>query len=199
MSVHSIGVTARARPARRLPLLDVAAEVLAADPAASLAEVAGAAGVSRTTLHKHYATREDLIRAVGHRALDLWQRAVESAAGADDPDGGLRAITAALIPIGPQLTFLWRTPALDRVEEIQDRMAAVEEPSVAALRRAQDRGVIAPGVPDWWLIQTLYSLIFAGAEAVRAGRLAPLEAPGRVLEMFLHGIGAPGRDQPGRD
>jgi AcrR family transcriptional regulator len=177
----------------------VAAEILAADPAASLAEIAGAAGISRTTLHKHYATRDELIRAVGHRALDLWQRAVESAACADDPDGGLRAITAALIPIGPQITFLWRTPVLDRVEEIQDRMAAVEEPSVAVLRRARDRGVLAPGVPDWWLIQTFYSLVFAGSEAVRAGRLAPLEAPGRVLGVFLHGTGAPGRDQPGRD
>ena len=49
------------------PLLDVAAAVLVSDPAASLAEVAEAAGIGRTTLHKHYATRDDLVRAVGSR------------------------------------------------------------------------------------------------------------------------------------
>ncbi len=46
-------------------LLDVAAGVLVADPAASLAEVAKAAGIGRTTLHKQYATRDDLLCAVG--------------------------------------------------------------------------------------------------------------------------------------
>jgi hypothetical protein len=33
-----------------------------------LAEVAEAAGIGRTTLHKDYATRDDLLLAVGHRA-----------------------------------------------------------------------------------------------------------------------------------
>jgi hypothetical protein len=55
MSVQVAGI-ARPRRGPRPPLLDVAAEVLVADPAASLAEVAVAAGIGRTTLHKHYAT-----------------------------------------------------------------------------------------------------------------------------------------------
>ena len=73
MSVHSAAGPVLRRAAR--PLLDVAAAVLVADPAASLAEVAEAAGIGRTTLHKHYATRDDLVRAVGHRAIDLWEQA----------------------------------------------------------------------------------------------------------------------------
>jgi hypothetical protein len=53
-------------------------------------------------LHKHYATRDDLLRAVGHRAIDLLELAVTGAGGGQDPDGGLHALTAAMIPIGPQ-------------------------------------------------------------------------------------------------
>ena len=189
MSVHHVGIAPRR--AARPSLLDVAAEVLVADPAASLAEVAAAAGIGRTTLHKHYATRDDLLCAVGHRAIDLWEQAVSVVTGTDDPDGGLHAITAAMIPIGPQLAFLWRTPAFDHIAELDARWKTAEAHSLAVLKRAQDRGVLAPGVPDWWLLQTFYSIIYVAAEAVGAGKLAPLDAPGLALSTFLHGIGAP--------
>ena len=75
MVVRTVG-SPSSRRGTRPSLLDVAAEVLVADPAASLAEVAEAAGIGRTTLHKHYATRDDLLTAVGNRALDLWEQAV---------------------------------------------------------------------------------------------------------------------------
>ena len=180
------------RRATRPSLLDVAAEVLVADPAASLAEVAAAAGIGRTTLHKHYATRDDLLCAVGHRAIDLWERAVSVVTGTDAPDGGLRAITAAMIPIGPQLAFLWRTPAFDHVTELDERWKAAEACVLGVLKRAQDRGVVSGSVPDWWLLQTFYSVIYVAAESVSSGKLAPLDAPDLVLSTFLHGIGAPG-------
>ena len=187
MSVHNV---APVRRGTRPSLLDVAAEVLVADPAAALAEVAEAAGIGRTTLHKHYATRDDLLCAVGHRAIDLWEQAVAGAGGSDDPDGGLRALTTAMIPIGPQLAFLWRTPAFDHVGDIGERWLAVEARCLAVLKRAQDLGVLAAGVPDWWLLQTLYSIIYVAAESVGAGKLAPLDAPGLALGTFLHGLGA---------
>lgn len=190
MSVHTVGTAPRR--AARPSLLDVAAEVLVADPAASLAEVAGAAGIGRTTLHKHYATRDDLLCAVGHRAIDLWEQAISELTGTD-PDGGLRALTAAMIPIGPQLAFLWRTPAFDHIQELAERWKAVEARGLAVLRRAQDRGILMAGVPDWWLLQTFYSIIYVAAESVGAGQLAPLDAPGLALSTFLHGIGTPQR------
>jgi AcrR family transcriptional regulator len=168
------------------PLLDVAATVLVSDPAASLAEVAEAAGIGRTTLHKHYATRDDLVRAVGHRAIDLWEQAVSAVSGED----GLRDLVAAMIPNGPQLAFLWRTPAFDHDDEIRAREAAVEDRCLAVLRQARDRGILSAAAADWWLLKTLYALIYTAAESVQAGRLAPRDAPELVLDTFLHGVGA---------
>jgi len=176
----------------RSSLLDAAAEVLVADPGASLAEVAEAAGIGRTTLHKHYATRDDLLRAVGQRALDLWRQAVDQV-GVDDteqPDGGLRALAAALIPIGPQLIFLWRTPAFDNHLEIDKQGYAMDERSLALLARAQGRGLLSAGVPSWWLLQSLYSLVYVASESIQSGWLAPREAPDLVVTTFLHGNGA---------
>jgi len=195
MSVHRIAAPQRrARP----PLLDVAAEVLVADPAASLAEVAAAAGIGRTTLHKHYATRDDLLCAVGHRAVDLWEQAVAGAGGSDDPDGGLGALVTAMIPIGPQLAFLWRTPALDHLDELVGASQSVERRCLAVLKRAQDLGCIAAGTPDWWLLQMLFSVVYGAAEYVRAGQLAPLDAPGLALGTFLRGLGAQPADEGGK-
>jgi AcrR family transcriptional regulator len=187
MSVHPVAVPRRtARPS----LLDIATEVLVADPAASLAEVAEAAGIGRTTLHKHYATRDDLLCAVGHRAIDLWEQAISGVGGSDDPDGGLRALIAAMIPIGPQLAFLWRTPAFDHLSELGERWLASEPRCLGVLKRAQDLGSLAAGIPDWWLLQMLYSVVYIAAESVRAGQLAPLEAPGLALGTYLNGLGA---------
>jgi AcrR family transcriptional regulator len=191
MSVHSLAMTAVTRRGAQPLLLDVAAEVLVADPAASLAEVATAAGIGRTTLHKHYATRDDLLYAVGHRALDLLEQALSEASAAEHADGGLHALVAALIPIGPQLAFLWRTPAFDHMKDLDERWLAVEERSLAVLRRAQELGIIAAGLPDWWLGQMLYSVVYVAATSVQVGRLAPLDAPGLALRTLLRGTGEP--------
>lgn len=184
------------RPASRPSLLDVAAEVLVADPAASLAQVAEAAGIGRTTLHKHYPTRDDLLCAVGDRALELWEQAVAGVPDTDrtedgvaPPESGLRAILAAMIPVGPQLAFLWRTPSFDHETRIDARWCAVEAATLAVLQRAQARGVIAAGIPDWWLLRTFFSLVYVAAESVKTGHLAPRDAPGLALGTFLHGIG----------
>lgn len=185
MSVRTLGVAPRRRA--RPPLLDVAAEVLVADPAASLAEVAEAAGIGRTTLHKHYATRDDLLRAVGHRAIDLWEQALAEVA--DGPDGGLRLLIGAMTPIGSQLGFIWRTPVLLRDAGLSRRAGVMEERTLAVLARAQDRGALAGGTPDWWLLSTFYSVTYMAAQSVSAGRLAPDDAPGLVARTLLHGIG----------
>lgn len=181
MSVHR-EMTSHVRVKR--PLLDVVAEVLVADPSASLAEVATAVGIGRTTLHKHYATRDDLVTAVGHRAVDLWEAALERVG-----DGGLREFATALIEIGPQLGFLWRSPMLEHVEPLLDRWTAAEKRSLDVLRQARADGLISGDVPDWWLLQTFYSLIYVTSEALRSGHLAPRDAPDLLLNTMLHGIG----------
>jgi AcrR family transcriptional regulator len=168
-------------------LLDVAVEVLVADPAASLAAVAEAAGMGRTTLHKHYATRDDLMRAVAHRAIDRWEEAIEAA---EHAGASLQSLAKAMVPIGPHLAFLWRNPIFDHVEDINGRWAKVEPQCLTILRRAQDQGDLRADVPEYWLLQTFYSLVYVAAESVQSGHLARRDAPARVVDTLRHGLGA---------
>ncbi|HLK02607.1 MAG TPA: TetR family transcriptional regulator [Streptosporangiaceae bacterium] len=176
----------------RESLLDGVAEVLVANLSASMAEVARAAGIGRTTLHKHYATRDDLLRAVGHRAIEKWEQALDKVPDDDrdgESDGGLLAMATAMVPIGPQLAFLWRTPALGQVPELIKRAIAVEDRCQAVLLRAQRLGVIKATVPEWWLLDTYLSMIYSASLAVSSGKLAPLDAPRLAIATLLHGIG----------
>ena len=174
---------------RPVSLLDVAVEVLVAEPSASLAEVAQAAGIGRTTLHKHYATRDDLIRAVGHRAIDLCEGVVAAAERSEADDGGLRALAEAMVPIGPHLAFLWRNPSFDRAEDLAQRWRAVEPRTLAVLNRARVRGVLRGDVADFWLLQTFNSLVYIAAQAVDSGHLAPRDAPAVVVDTLVRGLG----------
>lgn len=190
MSVQS-GTVGRFRRAVKRPLLDVVAEVLVAQPGASLAEVAEAAGISRTTLHKNYATRDDLVRAVGLRATEIWEQAVDRVAGEPGTEAGLRGLLGAMIESGPQLTFLWRNPVLDEDHELVERYLDVEKRCLAVLDRGRRGGLLAASTPDWWLLQTVFALVYTAAEAVQTGKLAPLDAPDLALRTLLHGLGAP--------
>jgi AcrR family transcriptional regulator len=192
MSVQP-GVLRRPRRTVKRPLLDVVAEVLVAQPGAALAEVAQAAGISRTTLHKHYATRDELVRAVGLRAIEIWADAV--AAVADEPGtrAGLRRLLAAMIDSGPQLAFLWRNPSLDEDEELTRRYLEVEGRCLAVLDRARSEGLLSGAAPGWWLMQTVFALVYTAAESIGYGNLAPRDAPDLVLDTLLHGLGTPPR------
>jgi AcrR family transcriptional regulator len=67
------GTRARTRRA----ILDAAVVLLAGDPTASLGDVAAAAGVGRTTVHRYFPERSDLLAAISTDVLDK----VEAAAG----------------------------------------------------------------------------------------------------------------------
>src|SRR5919202_5996856 len=84
-----VGRTPRADAQRsRARILDAAGPLLRDNPRATMAEVAVAAGLGRSTLHRHFATRVDLLRALEDGPL----------AGADD-DAPERA-AAEVLPAG---------------------------------------------------------------------------------------------------
>jgi AcrR family transcriptional regulator len=178
MSVHSI--------------LDVAIEVLLADPGASLGDVAKAAGVSRTTLHKRYPTRQDLLVALGHDAYDRVDKALTDArldVPGDQVAEALRRAITLMIPLGPRVEFLYRQQALDTEPGLVDRYEQSGKPLLALIRRGQQAGKLRQDLPDWWMLSNLDSAVYMAWEAIAQGKLAPLDAPELVMATVLRGIG----------
>ncbi len=177
---------------RHAALLDAAVSYLVAHPRASLAQIAAAAGIGRTTLFKLFATRDELERAVALRALAVCQAAVDTARAtardAGATDGGLRALVTALLPVGPQLNFVWRTPSLDVDDEVSRASEALWRSLGETLTCVGDTGVLRD-VPPWWLEQLLLATVYIAWESVYDGRLARLDAADLVIETVVSGVG----------
>lgn len=181
-------MTVLAVRSRHTELLDAAAGYLIANPRASLADIAAAAGVGRTTLFKRYATRDELEHAVAMRAVEVCVEAALSA-DAEADDGGLRSLVAALVPVGPQLNFIWRTPELESDAEFLQAHTGLDAAITEVLGQAKAAGALDAARPDWWLWHTLVALVYVAWECVEEGRLARLDAPDLVLDTLLRGVG----------
>ena len=72
-------------------VLGAAQRMLNADPAASMAGIAEAVGISRATMHRHFESREALLVELGTRSLDRWEQRLDEA--------GVEAIAAEGDPV----------------------------------------------------------------------------------------------------
>jgi hypothetical protein len=95
-----------------------------------------------------------------------------------------------MVPLGPQLAFLWRTPALEHVDEICVRLDVLEERQLVLLRHARKAGILSEDAPDWWQLRILYAVVYSAAESIYDGTLAPLDAPDLAFDALLRGVGA---------
>ncbi len=189
MTVHQRTPVSRADPSRPAVIgpdavLDAAAKLLVYDSGASLGEVATAAGIGRTTLHKQYPTRQELLLAIGRRALDASEAAIAVAAAADDPLGRL---VEDLLPFGAYQTVLGQHYEVFQDEGIRHRAERVHAPLAALVGASVP---VRAGVPDWWLVRALHAILFTAWDLVQMGWLAPRDAGGLVRSTFLHGIAA---------
>ncbi|MCH1866060.1 TetR/AcrR family transcriptional regulator [Nocardioides sp. CFH 31398] len=181
----------------REQVLDAALRTLNADPTASLATIAEAAGVGRATLHRHFPGRDDLVRELGDRSLDRWEQTQDASGMADAiADGGAEAVTACLHSMFPRLVvdaedhgFALTDSFLVCDPELAARTAALEEREVGLWRTAQAAGVVRPELPARWYLHAGYGLLVAARDALRAGDVARRDVADLVLDTLLHGIG----------
>lgn len=179
-------------PVGQQSLLEAATQALLADPTASMTDIARAVGVSRTTLHARFPSRQALLEAMAAEALSLVEAALAGArVDEDDVRGALTRAVVALVPLGPRSVFLLRERSLDEVPELVERYQRLGDPLVRLIERGRGDGTLRTDLPTWWIVHTLFAVTHAAWEAVTDGRLAPRDAPDLVLTAVLDGTAAP--------
>ncbi|MGW4791767.1 TetR/AcrR family transcriptional regulator [Nonomuraea sp. NPDC004297] len=168
-------------------ILEAGTRLLSADPAASVADIAKAAGVGRAALYGLFPSREALVDAVLDHAVGM----------ADDvlADGSLDTEPAPQAMAG-LLRSSWEV--LDRHRRLfvaADRVLATErirEHHEAPLRRVerliargQRDGDFRDDLPLPWLVTTFFSIIHSAAQEREAGRLAPEEVEPVLIRTML--------------
>lgn len=174
---------------RRLELLNAASELLATQPTASLADIADYARVGKATLHRYFPSREDLILALGYRALAMVSEAI---AGAEPERGGaveaLTRIIEALVPLGDKLHFLLSEPILDTHPDFTAADKATDAPVLAVIARGQEAGELRSDLSAAWMVHHLNYALFATWQSVHEGFVARREAARMLATTVLGGI-----------
>lgn len=177
-------------------LVAAALTALNADPGASMAAIAEAAGVGRATLHRHFAGRDELVLEIGTRSLGRWEASLVASGAPDLADGDADAHRAILDDLirryvrdADDFSFALTNPEIERIPVLADtcmRLIAMENRVFGSAQRA---GVLRDDVPTEWIGHVLFGLLKSGLDAQRYGDVAPRLIPDLVVDTFFAAVG----------
>jgi AcrR family transcriptional regulator len=177
----------RADAARNLEtILSSAARLLAADPGASMVNIAAEAGVDRRTVYRQFESREALLAAVYTARYDAVELVFESARLTEAPVAvALHRYAEGIITVTRQ----WPV-AFDQM--IADPTAAARRQQLgerldAFIRRAVDEGLFRADLPTGWIEALLRQVIRVAAEDVP--QIEAAQAADLAVAALLHGVG----------
>ncbi len=160
------------------------------NPSAGMSEVALASGVGRTTLYRHYESREALIRAITLHCMDELDAALRPLYAST----GRRAIAAtfeALLPVADRYRFLsslWTEVEADPL--IARRMDESSRDTRALIDYAKSEGEIDPDLPSEWLARFFSMTLYAAWSYLESGATTSEEAARLATRSFLRGCGS---------
>ncbi|MFT2019081.1 TetR/AcrR family transcriptional regulator [Streptomyces sp. 796.1] len=169
-------------------VLRAAATLLTRKATASMDEIAKAAGISRATLHRHFAGRDALIRALEELGLARFGAALDAAdIEQGDVPQALRRLVAHTRDEAPLLAFLTTENQLFE-GEVNAGWDRLDARLTGLFQRGQERGEVRVDLTAAWCAEALYGLLGAGAWAVHNGRIAPNDMERMVAELLLGGV-----------
>ncbi|MBE9499454.1 TetR family transcriptional regulator [Streptomyces qinglanensis] len=173
----------------REELLGTAADLLTRRPTSSMDDIAKAARISRATLHRHFAGRAALIRALEQLGLRRLDAALD-AARTDEGDAAdaVRRVIAETEPLAGFLGFLVTENQLFEPGEQHAGWTRIDERISALFQRGQRQGAFRIDLSPAWLTEALYALITASAWAVQDGRVAARDSVRMTAELLLGGV-----------
>lgn len=172
----------------REQVLRSAAALLTRKSTATMDEVARAAGIGRATLHRHFAGRDALVKALESLGIQEFEAALDAAALDEGScEEALRRLVAAVEPSAGLLSFLVTENQLFEGDEVNEGWNRLDARVSALFRRGQERGEFRIDLTPAWLTEAFYGLVSAGAWTVQVGRVAGQDFQYMIVELLLGG------------
>lgn len=169
-------------------VLRSAAALLTRKSTSTMDEVAKAAGISRATLHRLFAGRDALVRALEGLGIEECEAALATARLDDGTaQEAVRRLVRELEPAAGLLAFLYTENQLFEGEEQNEGWARIDAAIAALFRRGQQGGEFRIDLTPAWLTEALYGLMASGAWAVSEGRVAAKDFNHMIVELLLGG------------
>ncbi|MFI1033269.1 TetR/AcrR family transcriptional regulator [Streptomyces sp. NPDC020951] len=168
-------------------VLRSAAALLTRRSTATMDEVAKAAGISRATLHRHFAGRDALVRALEALGIAECESALDGARLEEGPAAdAVRRLVQEIEPAAALLAFLYSENQLFEGDQHQG-WTRIDDRIATLFRRGQADGEFRIDLTPAWLTEALYGLLASGAWAVVEGRVAPKDFTHMIVELLLGG------------
>ncbi|KOU67397.1 hypothetical protein ADK55_03740 [Streptomyces sp. WM4235] len=194
--------TSSAKNRTERAIVTAAVRVWARDRAATLPQVAEAAEVGRTTLHRYFPERDGLLRAATEHALEAIGGAIAEA----DPDKGhpldaMRRVIAALASTSDAIMFVFgdQTLVRDVAPTPEPDLSTPHDPVIDLIRRGQAEGVFDDQLTAEWIQQVLWGVTYTAFEQVERGALAKFDVTATVTRTLEQGITAEAGARPGSE
>lgn len=170
-------------------LIEAAIQVFAKRPAASLSDVAEAAGVRRVTLHRLIGSRDELLKEIAVRSLAEMDEACRQAVeGATSAMAALKSCVEALVPVGDRCHFLWSQNDVWEEPEVANELARQDSELRALIEEAKAEGSIALDIPTAWIVAAIEAIVFAALQTAQAGDIAVNDAGKLAASTLFAGI-----------
>ncbi len=177
----------------RASVLRAAAALLAVDSGASLAQIAAAAGVGRTTVHRAFPTRADLLTALALQSVGHLQAALAEARLDDGPVPAVLArIVERVLPLAAELRFLDAGAEVWDLPELLDAWWSVASSLDAVVERGQREGDLRADVPAELVVEAFTGMLWGVWQGVRDGRVARQTATRHLVTLTLSGLQSTG-------
>jgi AcrR family transcriptional regulator len=177
-------------------VLDAAQRVLVSNPNPTMDELVAATGLGRTTVFRHFATKEALLLAVHEEVLEEVERQLASMQLDTLPAiEALSAILDVAFALPQQFPFVCADPAefTAASPEVLHRVEALVGQAQVIIERGQAAGSLDPNVPAQWLALAFFRLTEAMITSVgndtRPGFIELANAKTLVLKLFIRGSG----------
>lgn len=174
-------------------IVAAAVRTWASERGATLPQIAEAAEVGRTTLHRYFPERDGLVRAAVEHALEVIGAAIAEA----QPETGrsleaMRRVVTALASVSEAIMFVFGDQALmrDVVPTAEPELPTPHDPVIDLIRRGQAEGVFDDQLTAEWIQQVLWGVAYTAFEQLAQGALAKFDVAATVTRTLEQGITA---------
>jgi TetR/AcrR family transcriptional regulator, mexCD-oprJ operon repressor len=158
---------------------------LSRDPAARMESIAAACGVSRATIFRRYANRDEVLAAVRARAHSDLDAAVEAAALEEGSAvEALERLVAGLLEVSLPYAFLLQHPASPTGRP--KRLRHVSEQIEALIGRGQASGEFRNNAPPSWWVEVIVAVLQAATQRASSG--PPADAATLMRATLVYGL-----------
>jgi AcrR family transcriptional regulator len=173
----------------KLKIIQAAIKVLNKDPSAKIDTIAEVADVSRRTLHRHFSTRDDLLKGCANWLIDEVLNDVSNATKAyQNPLEQLKQMFYDDIDKGQYFEFCQKFMAHFEDSVIQTKFSQMTQLFKQTLDQAKAQGLIDKALSNDWIEYMWMGIVHGATRALAEGAVAPKVVHSLAWQAFTKGF-----------